>query len=128
MSEQRMQYLREEQERLAYYREKDHAFMEELSHILHERPETIRHLEQESPLTEAAQMRHEQGIETLQQEVVDLKQEILQLRQEYTQLVEEVEQVQTQQRKVERERERVVENLLDIRKILEGGTASPPDG
>ena len=132
MSEHRMQYLREEQERLAFYREQGQDFMEELRRELHERLETMRHFterpEQESLRAAEVQRRQERGAETRQQEVDDLRQEILQLRQEYTQLAGEVEQVLAHQRRADQERERVVESLRGIRKILEEKASPPPAG
>jgi chromosome segregation ATPase len=131
MSEHRMQYLREEQERLEFLREERRDLMEELRRELHERLGTMPHLserpEREDLPAEEAERRQERGAGTRQQEVDDLRQEILRLRQEYARLAEEVEQALTQQREAEQERGRVVEGLRDIRKILEEKSAPPPE-
>ena len=75
--------------------------------------------EERQPLTEA---RH--SLET-EQQIDKLRQQIQSLQQEYEQLAEELERMQARYQESHRERERIVQGLQHIQKVLEERAASP---
>lgn len=103
LAEHRMEYLREEHDRLVFLREERQSLEEELKRERQERmaaQQKAERAERERPakleqdrklLTEELERRREQRLEA-QRQVEELEQDRLQLRQENRQLVEELEQ------------------------------------